>query len=289
MKILSALPIVLLLSLVPAAPAPAAESYDNCVGFIDSLPATIGSSGTWCLRADLGTAQASGNVINITRNNVTLDCNEFKIGGLAAGPDTRAIGINAVGRSNITIRNCGLRGFWYGVNLEGGSGHLVEANRIDGSTWVALGVEGDGSVIRGNRIMDTGGVTGIANPTKAVGIYTVGDVEVLGNLITGVFAAPGSDGYAVAINPGDNMAGSIIDNNVKNIAADGTGYAYAVSFFGAVGRVSVDSNNFIGPGTANSVGVWCPGSNHVGLSDNIASGFAMPAFDCAYDDGNIVH
>ena len=46
-------------------PAVAGESYDNCVGFIDALPATITTQGTWCLRQDLDSAATSGIMIEI--------------------------------------------------------------------------------------------------------------------------------------------------------------------------------------------------------------------------------
>ena len=288
MKALLALPILGLLCLYPGQ-ARSAESYDNCVGFVDSLPAVITTQGTWCLRKDLSTGMATGTAINIAKNNVTIDCNDFKIGGLSAGIGTQAIGINATDRSNLTIRNCGLRGFFYGINLDGeGAGHLVENNRIDGSTWVGIGVEGDGSVVRGNRVMDTGGTTLVANPAKAIAIYTQWDVEILGNLVSGVYAPAGSNGHAIAINPGNNLSGSVIDNNVKNVIGDGTGFAYGISFWGDAGQVSVDSNNLIGPGLGNSVGVWCQATKWVGLSDNIAAGFTSAMFDCSYDHGNIV-
>ena len=48
------MPATLVLALAAAAPAAqAAESYDNCTGFIDSLPATISTHGVWCLRKNL--------------------------------------------------------------------------------------------------------------------------------------------------------------------------------------------------------------------------------------------
>src|SRR5690606_28675588 len=50
--------------LVPHA-ARAAQSYDTCTGFIDSLPATINSQGTWCLRGNVSTAITSGNAIEV--------------------------------------------------------------------------------------------------------------------------------------------------------------------------------------------------------------------------------
>jgi len=277
---------------LPALPAQAAESYDNCVGFIDSLPATITTQGTWCLRKNIGTGISSGAAIDIQTNNVTIDCNDYKIGGLAAGLGTQTIGINAHDKVNSTIRNCGIRGFWYGINLDGTtSGNLVENNRLDGNTWVGMGSEGDGDVIRGNRVADTGGSTfAIGNQVKAVGIYTYNDVEILGNLVTGVVATQGTGGWAIGINVGNNIAGSVIDNNVKNVMGDGDGWAHAVGFFDATGRVSVDGNNFIGPSTTNSTAVYCPdGANLVTLSSNIISGWTYSNAYCAFDDGNIVH
>src|SRR5688572_11518098 len=82
------LPLVLVLALACSAAhrADAAASYDACTGFIDTLPATIGTQGTWCLRNNLTSSLASGAAISIATNNVVLDCNGFKIGGLSAGP-----------------------------------------------------------------------------------------------------------------------------------------------------------------------------------------------------------
>ena len=82
--------LVLLLFLCGPRAAHAAQSYDNCTGFITSVPAVISTQGTWCLKQDLATAIASGNAISVNANNVTLDCNDFKLGGLAAGAGTVA-------------------------------------------------------------------------------------------------------------------------------------------------------------------------------------------------------
>ena len=78
-----------------AAPVQAAESYDNCTGFIDSLPATISTQGTWCLRKHLYTSVTSGAAISVLTDNVTVDCNHFRLSGLGAGIGTNAVGISA--------------------------------------------------------------------------------------------------------------------------------------------------------------------------------------------------
>src|SRR4249920_3646904 len=94
-----AVALAILLVVAPAV-SHAAESYDNCTGYIDALPAVIASQGTWCMRHDLTTSISSGNAISVLTNNVTIDCNDFKLGGLAAGAGTTAAGIYAPNRQN---------------------------------------------------------------------------------------------------------------------------------------------------------------------------------------------
>src|SRR4249919_759306 len=77
--------------------ARAAESYDNCTGFITSVPAVITTQGTWCLKNDLSTALTGIVAIKINTNNVTIDCNDFKLGGTAGGMGTGSLGIVAEG------------------------------------------------------------------------------------------------------------------------------------------------------------------------------------------------
>jgi hypothetical protein len=185
--------------LVVSAPAGAASSYDACTGFITSLPATIGTQGVWCMNKDLNTPMASGYAIDITVNNVTIDCNGFKLGGLQAGLGTDTLGIHANGRSNIGVRDCNVRGFLSGVNLEGssGSGHRIERNRFEANTANGISVVGDGSLIRDNLVIDTGGTD--SGPTWISGIATSGRVDVIDNQILTVDAAGSFNEQAVGI------------------------------------------------------------------------------------------
>src|SRR4249919_1254017 len=143
---------LLLLALCLLAPraAHAAESYDNCTGFITSVPTVISSQGTWCLKQDLATAMTTGVAITIATNNVTIDCNDFKLGGLAAGLGTTAYGIFSSNHLNTTVRRCNIRGFYVGLDLGGVSsgGNVAEDNRLDGNVNIGIWMEGDGSVVR---------------------------------------------------------------------------------------------------------------------------------------------
>ena len=119
-ELLATAALLALAALLPVAPSAfAAESFDNCTGFIDTLPTTISTQGTWCLRKDVATSLSSGSAITINAPNVTIDCNGFKIGGLGAGPNSRTTGILSVNRNNVTVRNCAVRGFFIGLDLTG--------------------------------------------------------------------------------------------------------------------------------------------------------------------------
>ena len=273
---------VALLTPVLPLPAHAAQSYDNCTGFIDTLPATISTQGTWCLRHDLSTSIASGSAITIATNNVTIDCNDFKLGGLAAGTGTNAYGIYANGRLNLTVRHCNVRGFGYGLFAYGG-GHLVEDNGFDGNTYLAVNVEGAGSTIRGNRVIDTGGSSSLTG--TALGIYAADGVDVLDNTVNGV-APTGTNAYAYGIYAVANGEGSVTGNRVRGLAPSGTGTNYGI-YNSSSGRTVVRDNDVQGNGIANSVGVRCTDSQAT-ARDNVIGGFATGVENCM-SSGNTVN
>lgn len=189
---------LLLLPLVALAPADAraAQSYANCTGFIDSLPATISSEGTWCLRNHLYTSQASGYAITVAAENVTIDCNGFRLSGLGAGGATQATGIYASKRAT-TIRHCRVQGFWIGATLHGG-GQRVEDNRFEINTAVGMLVYGESRAfawVRRNRISNTGNAVG--QPAAVRATYA----RVEDNVIAGVGLATGG-GIGIHLNSG---------------------------------------------------------------------------------------
>lgn len=265
--------------------AHAAESYDGCTGFITTLPAVISSPGNWCLKQDLTTAMTSGNAIDIQTDNVSIDCNDFKIVGLAAGVSTQTNGIYLNHHVNATVRRCDIRGFYRGLDFETNGlpvtfkgGHLVEDNRFDGNTFVGVAVSGDDSVVRRNRIVNTGNSTVSA---FAAGIITGNEVDVLDNTVSGVTARSGGNGSVVGIDMA-NRDGSIIGNHVSLLFKDGTGTAKGIE--NEIGGAQAIRNNvLVGAG---SVGMHClstPGH----AKNNVITGFATGISGCT-DDGNLV-
>jgi len=276
--------LLLLLSLLFwAAPTRAAQSYDNCTGFITSLPATIGSQGTWCFNKDLNTAITSGNAIAINANNVTLDCNDFKLGGLAAGAATQTIGIYANDHANLTIRRCNIRGFHTGISIVGtlAGGNTIEDNRLDGNTDIGMIISGDGSIVQRNRVLDTGGSTVHQDFTA---IYTADSVNVVDNTVSGVVATTGSNGYATGMLMGGNF---VSGNRISGLIADGTGLAWGI-------RMNINShffltgNQLIGDGSTGSLGLSCINAGEGRAKDNMITGFDTGVSNCGDAGGNDV-
>ena len=165
-------PLLVMLALVLGT-SPARAETVSCTA-ITSLPAVITVQGIYCFTGDLNTALTSGNAIDIQTNNVVLDLNGFKLGGLAAGLGTNAFGIAADNRQNLTIKNGTIRGFFLGIRLgnSGASqGHVVEDIRADQNTSIGLSVAGAGHIVRNNQVVATGGTTAFGANANAYGIY----------------------------------------------------------------------------------------------------------------------
>lgn len=261
----------------------AAQSYDSCDYFIDSLPAVANAQGTWCLRQDLSTAITSGSAIAVTANNVTLDCNHFKLGGLAAGPGTLTMGIASY-RDNVTVRNCHVRGFrtgFSGSSTE--TGQLVEDNRFQSNTAVGIDVSGTGSTVRRNLVLDTGGST--SGTVIFAGIAAGGGVDVLDNTVDSV-TADTSDHEAVGLFvAGPGSGGVVKGNRVRNIIGPEGAQPYAVKVFSHPN--SLVGNHLAGAASAVDHGLYCVDASSR-AQDNVINGYTFSLQGCGDAGGNIV-
>jgi hypothetical protein len=257
----------------------AAESYDACTGFITVLPATIASAGTWCLDKHLTTSAASGTAIKINVDNVTVDCNGWRLDGVGAGAGTLTTGIGATARLNATVRNCHVRGFYYGTYLTGG-GHLVEDNLFEGNTYQGIHVRGDGSTVRRNRVLDTGGSSAI---TAAFGIATYYSVDIVDNTVSGVLASTGSAG---GIQTTSNLDASITGNRIRGVVPGAGAASYGVNN-STSDRLLMRGNELTGTGLPNSYGLRCSNA-HGRARDNVINGYATALSTCANDGDNVI-
>ena len=182
---------VLLAATLALVPCASADETTFCTRYIRSLPFTITTQAHYCFDRNLSTAITAGAAITINADFVLLDLNNFKLSGSAAGTGTLAIGIYANNRSNLTIRNGSIRGFAYGILVEGEAATssrnvTVENNALDGNTVAGITVFGSRYSIRNNQVYNTGGTTSPAayncgpQPPTMIGISTLGQRNTLG-------------------------------------------------------------------------------------------------------------
>lgn len=257
----------------------AAQSYDNCAGFIDSVPATISTQGVWCLRHDLATNITGGIAIVIATNNVTIDCNDFKLGGLAAGTSSSATGVGAGNRQNVTVRHCNIRGFYQGIGLSG-AGNLVEDNRLDNNLYVGIYVDGDNNRVRRNAVYDTGGF--VVSNTAALGIQAQADI--VDNTVVNVSSNGATHGTGIYM----SYTGHQVSGNV--VAGIGSTYEGTVGIAVNAENVTVAGNsisNGASPSLTNDTGISGNGSTF--CKDNTIGYFDIPMANCQDAGGNASH
>ena len=248
----------------------AAESYDGCRYTITSLPAVIGSQGVWCLKADVNTRIETGAAIMVQANNATLDCNHFKIGGLSAGSDTKAIGIEADGVNNFTVRNCNIRGFQTGIRDLDSAGTLVEDNLFEGNRYTAVNMSGTGGMVRNNRISDTGFWDLAA---EAFGIYAEHDTDIVDNVISGVYASTAGDPMAANGIATFLGTGAVTGNRVRFVHSQANGSSFGI--MNVLPEEVVVAGNIVNLGdVADGIGVNCDLSGEGVVSANIIVGVA---------------
>ncbi len=263
--------------------AQAAQSFEGCAGFIDTLPATISTQGVWCLRHDLATNIAGGNAITINTNNVTIDCNDFKIGGLAAGDASTAKGIYAELRQNATVRHCNVRGFYYGIDITGGAGHLVEDNRLDNNLEIGIFVTGDHNLVQRNRVFDTGGASG---GSIAIGIW--GYADVLDNFVKGLTTAGSTYQLIGIMAPGNGT--SVAGNRIGDLLLNDTGTAYGI-YLDAVDQTISGNRVVAGSATTNGIGIKGKGISSTFCTGNTVAKFSVAVGTCQVPnpDDNMSH
>jgi parallel beta-helix repeat protein len=261
-------------ALAMAAPDARAEVI-NCTT-INTLPTVIGVQGVYCLKGDLATSMTSGNAILVNTNNVIIDLNGFKLGGLAGGPNTTANGIAAYDRQNITIRNGSIRGFVQDVVFLGGSGHIVEDMRIEGARSTGIRLSGSRMIARDNFITTTGdGVT-----TGASGIYVDSAIafSITGNVVSNVSETAVANGIRL-----ENATQSVIEGNEVHAIVGQTGNGIYV---GDGTRNVIRKNVVTADSATTGIAAWSSGD--ACIDNAVSASFTTPLAGCEVSRNNDV-
>jgi parallel beta-helix repeat protein len=223
------------------------------------------------------TEDHNGQIV-IIADDVTLDCDGYKVTGIGSG-----IGIDMNGRSGVTVRNCDVSGFAAGINLSLTDESLIEDNSVHDN------VGGDfpcGIVVRNspNNIVRNN----VASRNGADGIHVISGVtppDSDGNTIEGnTFTGNGrtnSDRFGILVAWSNNN--TVRDNIASKNPGGGISLHYADS--NSVYRNVTDDNGVVEDGNGAGIGLF--GSNSNTVSDNEASGNALSGISVA-DGGNNV-
>ncbi|MEE8400858.1 MAG: right-handed parallel beta-helix repeat-containing protein, partial [Candidatus Hydrothermarchaeaceae archaeon] len=105
-----------------------------CLAFLIALSGSVGAitvdscetlsiaNETYNLNTDIN---SSGTCLTIGASDVILDCQENSITGENA---SGSYGISANGKSNVTIKNCNIRDYQYGIYLDSSNSSTLENN-----------------------------------------------------------------------------------------------------------------------------------------------------------------
>jgi hypothetical protein len=186
----------------------------ECDVLISSAPYTITSPGHYCLANSISSASSGTIAVYITADSVTLDLKGYEIDGRAAGLGTASYGIAVDQRSNVTIRNGRILGFYIGVLLYGGApnvNNVVEDLTVIDSRSVGILVGWGASNIVRRCTVDNTGQTVLGTAGNGIAVYS-GSSIVLENIVTRTL--PGASGAPTGLKLGGTSRA--LDNHVTN-------------------------------------------------------------------------
>jgi len=241
---------------------------------IMSAPYVIPAPGIYCLNNSLAGS------IAVNADDVVLDLNGHV---LQSGSPGSGAGVHAFDRQNITVRNGTIRGYNRAVQITGklSRSHVIERLRIMDNSDGAISVQGDGSVVRHNMLLNNGydagsgarfvilangdGIhiadnqiieSGVGATFEVVGIRTNGSgVAVERNVVSN--AEVGShNSRGILVNGGSTSRNSVVGNRVVNMKIgimNGFGFAGPAVFMdNTVGGATTPFTGGVMAGTTNT-------------------------------------
>ncbi len=149
------------------------------------------------LTSDLTGCGAIGLYLNA--NNITLDCAGHWINGTNS---PFSAGIDSVGYTGITIKNCNVSGFYQGIYTDFSSNENIASNNLAGNSFGIFVQRSSGITMTGNT----------ADGNSQVGVFL--GASASGNNLTGNTANGNSQaGFEVSGNSGNNVTANTADNN----------------------------------------------------------------------------
>jgi len=134
--------------------------------------------------------------IEITADNVTLDCNQHTITGSGSSN-----GINLVSRSGVTVKNCNVTGFSVGIKLDASNGNTLTGNTANSNNSDGIVLfSSNGNTLTGNT----------ANSNTLHGIFLSFSND---NTLTGNTASNNNRGIFLSVSSGNTFRDNTTEAN----------------------------------------------------------------------------
>ena len=242
--------------------SPAVAFAQDCTD-ITTIPATINTSGKYCLASDFTINSTTAKAITINANDVTLDCRGHMLKNAATSNNGTSAGIFTNSHNNVVIEHCRvIGGFQNGIDVIqnqtlGNKNYYIQIrdNYVAGPFWHGIRAWGSGIEITGNKVWDIGGQlnqyaigirVGGSTAQGAFKTHIVRDNTVLGT------NSPYSAGYGIF---SDGSIGSaFLDNGVTATTGAPGKLAVGMYIVGQHNRIS--DNHVTGIGAPAEYGVW---------------------------------
>ena len=201
---------------------------------VSALPATMSTPGTYVLSQDLVLDSSSFHqAISIRSSDVILDCQGKRIS--VSVPDGGLEGVFiASSLSEVTVMNCVLEGFDYGVRGgSGGTGLKILNNELHDGGNIGIYVSGNDTHVVGNRIIaqhytddsSTSGIGIMLSSFDGTSSMPSSGALIQDNFIVGLKGREQAMGIQIVGSTGAQVLG----NKILDISADDQGaYVYAI-------------------------------------------------------------
>jgi len=135
----------------------------------------VKASGTIIIRAD-GSVEGTDKIVSVDNvtytftdniyDSIVVERDNIVVDGVGYSIQGTGIGINLDGRSNVTIKNTNIEGFYGGIRLYKSSKISIVGNNITANSWYGIVLyESSNNMLRNNRIVDNGVNFGVVGYT----------------------------------------------------------------------------------------------------------------------------
>ncbi|MBT4334216.1 hypothetical protein HOD61_00130 [archaeon] len=228
----------------------------------------ITASGSYTLDANISDYNSTNYCININASDVRFDCQGFEIDG-ADSSDYNLTAINIDNAENVTVKNCIIKDFSYGIYFDTSpEGHALN-NTIGYKNGLTYSFKGIGLEFSNSTLVENNTISGFGNSdseSSAISMPGSSNCNITGNEISNF----DGDGIFLSLAELTQSDHNLIEDNIINDTLSSIGFA-AIRLNDAHNN-TINSNDITGSGSCttncNYYGIALSNSEENNLTNN---------------------